>query len=155
MNEERLAAFLARQPLAVESHEGGVDDGARARRERRDFGSASGARGIGVAIIGVCVLTLCIIATSFVVLIAFAFGYSLAAFLCAWGMLFVALGMGDLRAARSGGGALDWAGAGFGGLLSGAAELGLWAGAEGVDASALVAALPVVGGEPSSSDLPR
>lgn len=140
MDERELDEYLARQPAAI-----AVDDDPAAPHKPR--GRARGAlMGLGGILVGSGVLVLFIISAALFVVIANALGYSLVGFMGAWALMFWALGMGDLRAARAGGGLLDWGGALFGLIVSLAAALGIWSGAQGNDGRALLDALPFLDG---------
>lgn len=123
MDERELDEYLARQPAAV-----AADDEPVAPPKPRD--RARGAlMGLGGALVGFGVLGLFTISAALFVVIANGLGYSLIGFLGAWALMFWALGMGDLRAARAGGGLLDWGGALFGLIVSLSVALGIWSGA--------------------------
>lgn len=135
MDERELDEYLARQPASVAADEKRVAIG---KPHGRAHGPLMRMRSASLAF---CVLALFILSAAICAVLASGFGYSLLGLLIAWALMFWALGMGELRSARAGGGMLDWGGALFGLMVSFAAAFGIWSGVEGTDGGPLLNSL--------------
>lgn len=135
MEERELDEYLARQPAAVSADDKRVVMGKPRGRSRGALIR------VGSISLSFYVLALFILSAAICAVLASGFGYSLLGLLIAWALMFWALGMGELRSARAGGGMLDWGGALFGLMVSFAAAFGIWSGVEGTDGGPLLNSL--------------